>query len=283
MAAGDVSVSMTSQAFRPTPFNDGTVSGGVTISDGDMVFDGVNGKVTTTLTDNSAFNTTGFSLTGWFNATNTNTATAQYLNTKVDADLSKGFYLYIGSAMGANRLNFKIETAGVEINTGASSITGGNLYHYVVNVEPNGNVTFYLNGIQSGTPGISGTLDKITTTTALILGNRVDSARPYGGTLSSVVFNRPLSQTEISQIYNAGKDAYSPVTNGLVAQYSGRDFAGTAVAPKRIQDTATFNRSTARTFQTIMETFRKNTNANSKFVFDEVNNGVMLAHIEEAA
>ena len=39
-------------------------------------------------------------------------------------------------------------------------------------------------------------------------------------------FNRALSQDEITQLYNQGRGSYPTVTDGLVAQYSGRDFAG---------------------------------------------------------
>jgi hypothetical protein len=66
-----------------------------------------------------------------------------------------------------------------------------------------------------------------------------DSGTRYlNGELSSqFIFNRALTQNEITSIYNAGKDAYSPVTDGLVAQYSGRDFNGTSEEPNYIFDT----------------------------------------------
>jgi hypothetical protein len=64
-----------------------------------------------------------------------------------------------------------------------------------------------------------------------------------GSINNALIFNRALTQSEITQIYNAGKDAYTPVTDGLVAQYSGRDYLGTAAAPTIIYDTHEYNKS----------------------------------------
>jgi len=292
MAAGDVSVSMTSQAFRPTPFNDSTVSGGVTIEDGAMVFNGVDGRIS--LGDVAPFRfdvSNPFTLSTWINSTSV--TTAQFIfNKQLNSGDFTGYFLSVSNTGSGGRLRVSLRDDGtkqIDLQT-TENVLKNNTLHYVV-MTYNGNssasgIEVYIDGVKQSKVITADTspLDITTTGTALQIGSRSTNVNPFNGSIyTSQIFNRSLSQAEISQIYNAGKDAYSPVTTGLVAQYSGRDYTGTAAAPKRIQDTATFNRSTARTFQTIMETFRKNTNANSKFVFDEVNNGVMLAHIEEAA
>jgi len=276
MAAGDVTVSVTSQAHRTGTFNDGTVSGGVTISDGAMVFDGASATQRVDL--GTQFNsTTSFSFGTWFKIEG-NTGFKRVL-VKYDLTSTDVPYQILTGSSGTTSIGAEVRTN--VTGYGAYSGNLGNGWNHIIGVIYGTQFKIYVNGVLLDNKTISGTLKN--NNNHLQIGQRLTAETFNGSVTTTQIFNKALSSSEISQIYNAGKDAYSPVTNGLVAQYSGRDFTGTAAAPKRIQDTATFNRSTARTFQTVMESLRKNTNANSKFVFDEVNNQVLLAHIEEAA
>jgi len=272
MAAGDVTAQLSSQAIRTGTFNDGTVSGGVTISDGAMVFDG-SGSVA--VASNMLNNSNTFSISLWA-SWNDLTGNQRLLNGD-----SSGEGMYIRKTTG-NAIDFLATGLSDDYLSSGFIVTTGQDYHIVV--VYNGTTKFiYINNVLRASEPATGNTSGIAN--FRIGSNRIGLSDFMKGTINNVLIfpNRALSPTEIALINASGKDAYSPVTDGLVAQYSGRDYTGTAAAPKRIQDTATFNRSTARTFQTVMESLRKNTNANSKFVFDEVNNGVMLAHIEEAA
>jgi hypothetical protein len=85
----------------------------------------------------------------------------------------------------------------------------------------------YVNGTYKSSASAS---DKISID--LISGKGTNS---MNGSINNVlIFNISLTQSEVTAIYNAGKDAYSPVTDGLIAQYSGRDYYGTAGAPIKI-------------------------------------------------
>jgi hypothetical protein len=66
------------------------------------------------------------------------------------------------------------------------------------------------------------------------------SSSHFPGSIKIVGFfkNNNLSNTEITEIYNAGKDSLSPIRTGLAAEYSGRYYEGTAAVPTSITDTA---------------------------------------------
>ena len=98
------------------------------------------------------------------------------------------------------------------------------LWYHLTAIRTNNQAKLYVNGIeQTGTSSpTSANVNK------LWLGGRQDAAEYWNGSIDDVqIFNRALSQDEITQLYNQGRGKYSSVTNGLVAQYSGRDFAGT--------------------------------------------------------
>jgi len=64
------------------------------------------------------------------------------------------------------------------------------------------------------------------------------NTQPLNGSISTTqIYNKALTQSEITEIYTAGKDSYTPVGDGLIAQYSGKDFEGTTANPTTIYDT----------------------------------------------
>jgi hypothetical protein len=282
MAAGDVSVELSSQSARKAPFNDGTRSGGVTISDGAMVFDGANGHFTG---GNIGLNHTSIrTFSTWVNVNSL--ASAQFIQSFELGGAYRGIFNI--ETNGKLRLELTATTNGIRFFS-TNTLATGNWYHvaYVVNESINlsGGVStniveLYINGNKEiiSTSSIGGSA---TATTNLFIA-RVTTNYLNGSLGSTQMFNKILSPTEISQIYNAGKDAYSPVTNGLVAQYSGRDFSGTEALPIKIYDTASLNKNIIN--PTIVETALKKLrkSANDKFLLDEINNSIMVAHIEEA-
>ena len=115
------------------------------------------------------------------------------------------------------------------------SCLGFSLFGYAAGINNNGTITLYLNGVEQ-TATQSGSY---TMSAQFRIGQGTSAGANFldGDVNNFMIFNRALTQEEITEIYNAGKDAYTPVTNSLVAQYSGRDFAGTEANPTTIYDT----------------------------------------------
>jgi hypothetical protein len=220
--------------------NDGTVSGGVTINEttGAMVFDGVDGRVDTGIRpDLSSGDKTfvvDFVYDDSYSVIFTNLNRAHF-----SSGHFKGFNIYIE---GSGTLRFSIGDGTNNIRgINIGSVTQGEEYNLVVTFSGD-TVTTYLNGIQTYTTTnsiISGSddgqhniyLGRFSTTT------QNPNGWPLEGSISRFLyFENILPQSKINQIYNAGKDSYSPVGDGLVAQYSGRDFEGSAAAPTTILD-----------------------------------------------
>jgi hypothetical protein len=273
MAAGDVVSIACNQVIRSSP-NDGTCSGGVVITDGAMVFDGVNGYV-----ENSAkIFSDNLTLSAWISPSeikNNQGILSQRGNLKGD-----GFLRFTGTN---GKLQFFIRSAdGTTFNTfitQADVVSTINQDYHIVVISNLTNASMFVNGVQVALTQATTTAS--TTSTNLRIG-RDDTNYFNGKNYISQIFNRQLSSTEITQIYEAGKDAYSPVTSGLVAQYSGRDYYGTAAAPTTILDTASNNNSTALFVERALKTQR--VNANSKYIVEALDGKAILVNsIEEAA
>jgi hypothetical protein len=274
MAAGDVTAQLSSQAIRTGTFNDGTVSGGVTIEDGAIVLDGSSGTIiTTTGTENIIDDT--FSLALWLDF---NTQ-AQFAGV-----ITKGTVNVAGWELIATNFARVLDFSGIHAGTNTQIFrtaplpAGMNLYILTFNGTT---ATLYLNNVFNiqGDKNVDNIIDS---NELLRLGGRAHNTdRAFNGISPNMqIYNKVLSESERTAIYNAGKDAYSPVTDGLVAQYSGRDFAGTEASPDIIYDTATFNRSMERTIERQLTNVR--TGANDIYFMDEVNKSILNVHIEEA-
>jgi len=227
MAAGDVTAVLSKAQTKGT--NDGTPSGGVTISDGAMVFDAT-GRVSlgnpTALNFNS---TTPYAISLWIKPNAV--AGAQMIFAKDGGGGAGSYEVYLFDR------NVLFRQSGNFVVTSGNLANAGEVIHILALNDRNatGNSKIYINGNLS----ISGTIANVDVGTGLnaFIGGRNAGGSWFNGSVyTSSVYNKALTTTEITQIYNAGKDAYSPVTSGLVAQYSGRDYFGTAAAPKKILD-----------------------------------------------
>jgi hypothetical protein len=269
MAAGDVTCAVTSQSARSNT-NDGTVSAAnVSISGGDIAFAGTNGTVN--LGNLNAFINGVQTISLWLNIKKSGSqAELLYMavvNNRVYLAKSNVDNLFV--ALGNTYNTFRV----------AASWSADTLYHFVmIRDQTNQKGTIYWNGNYLTEFAVT-TID--TATNGNLHMGSTGAANFLVGSLTNLqIFNRALTQAEITQIYEAGKDAYSPVTSGLVAQYSGRDYFGTTAAPTKILDTASINKSTAALFERNLKQARKT--ANDKYIADEVNNQILFSHIEEA-
>ena len=125
------------------------------------------------------------------------------------------------------------------------------LYNIIISYS-NGTQKIYINGSLSDTKTITeGTL---TNENYRIGTSDVLSGNPglgFNGTIyQTLIFNRNVSDEEATTIYNAGKDAYSPITDGLIMQYTAKDYLGTPESPTRIYNTKTYPEKVNNTFST---------------------------------
>jgi len=220
MAAGDLISS------RGGIAGSGVVTGAV-ITSGAMVFDGVDDVIETNVTLNQLGALSELTVSAWVNSLAD--GVNQEIVTVYGGVGFRQFVLYKRSTNDFRAIFYNATTN----NLLQSGVTGtiGEWFHIATSYK-SGEQKIYVNGVAVGNIGV-------------LTGNILDVARTikigddtlgfFNGSINNVlIFNRALTQPEVTAIYNAGKDAYSPVTDGLVAQYSGRDYYGTAGAPKKI-------------------------------------------------
>jgi len=184
-----------------------------------LVFDGVDDLVTVTHHANQLL-TTGFTLSAWINPRTTGDSNAGRIFDKTTAAGADGYYFKY-STLG--RVGLAIH-AGTEISCASGSVPLGQWTHALVTVASGATVTFYINGVASGTPATTSALSNITTTDNLIIGDRTDTTRSFNGSIDEPrIWNVALTQAQITALYQQG----TVPTTGLVAEYKFNEGSGT--------------------------------------------------------
>jgi hypothetical protein len=184
-----------------------TVSEAVWTEDEGYTFDGENDSIAVTH-HASQLLTTGGTIEAWIKP-------ATVGEPGLIVDKSSNFNGVNGYAFG---LSSSDDNAYFIINSGTfrktaygAIISGdGNWYHVVATWDNTGYTTIYVNGSQSGTPGISADPAGITTTNALTIGNRSTATdRTFDGVIGDVrLYSYPLSSDDVLRNYNATKTRY---------------------------------------------------------------------------
>jgi hypothetical protein len=211
-------------------FNDGTVSGGVTIDDGAMVFDGVDGVVNLNTNLASYINSTKlFSLSAWV---------------KTNEVASQTWALAIGGT-GANKVSltknadYKVRIEVTDTSNNPKYATSINPINHsewtlITGVYNGSSIFIYINGVLSS----STLVGNINDVSGLSYMGARGTNNYWNGSIDDVqIHNRALTQDEITAQYNLGRGKYALATDGLVFQASGRDYAGTEATPTTIYDT----------------------------------------------
>jgi hypothetical protein len=213
---------------------DGTVSGGVTIADGAMVFNG--GTVQTGLNaDLSKDFTIGIRLSS---VDVSNTSTWRPFIGKLNS---------LSIAAGDTTQNLSLirvlwSTNGGTSLTAGTTIGGMNFGDWsgdLLIVEYNATtqeIKIYKNSELKGT------------ITSVVIGNNTNGilfshADMRFRSKSGFFHNRTLTPQERTAIFNAGPNAKCSVERGLVAEYNGRDYLGTPALPTKILDVASWSGS----------------------------------------
>jgi hypothetical protein len=145
--------------------------------------------------------------------------------------------------------------------------TVGQWYHLIV-TRDNANMRFYVNGNLSGSVSTNGQLPFYGSSyTNAIIGGRSTLTQFYQGALDDIsVYNRALSATEATQLYNAGSACTQVnLQNGLVGCYP---FAGNA-----LDATSTGNNGTVNGAALTTDRFG---NANGAYAFDGIDDYISL-------
>lgn len=122
-----------------------------------------------------------------------------------DTGGNNGFLLALE---GSNRVQFKINNQ-TTVYSGSESVSYNRWMHVLVSWDETGLATFYINGLQSGSPANAGSPTGMTTTAPLTIGNRSNNTdRTFNGYIDDVrVYAQSLSLAEVQGIYRASLEA----------------------------------------------------------------------------
>ena len=187
--------------------NNGTLTNGPTPTIGKigqaLLFDGVNDYLN--MGAPSALNITGpFSISAWINPKSFGGSSRGRVVDKFSDDGTTGYGFFVDNVNTTNGITICtggcVGSAAVISNSNAIQT---NTWQHVV-VSYNGTTaTIYVNGVSVG----SGALDPPPSgSNNFYVGNRSATDRAFDGTMDEVrVYNRALSQTEVTQLYNQGR------------------------------------------------------------------------------
>ena len=187
--------------------NTGTLVNGVGYSGGNLgslSFDGVNDYVD--LTSTIQFNTSDFSISGWFRSNSGNSNFKQIWSSGYSGetpDIEIGLYSPI------NELYFYLRPPGARVNTTYS--VDDNTWRQFTIVKTSTQILLYVNGILENST--SGTFTSDVDSVGVIprIGNGLNNInnRHFKGNIAQVsIYNRALSAAEIQQNYNALKSRF---------------------------------------------------------------------------
>jgi hypothetical protein len=233
--------------------NDVTVSGGVTIADEAMVFDGTKYIVV----PGEDFPLQVIDANNFEPLLNIHTVirmnpngTFAQITRKGTGTTNHGFYF---RKTNTNRIQFGVRVRNLDLSAAVwlEPISGifdteqdVDVFVRVYQVSNQIHAQLYINNVlvstASGTSSPTNGYGIVRTTQELTIGGRVEDqywdSRIYGIRF----FNRNLTTEERTATFNAGKKALSPVRDGLIGEWSGRYYEGTPEAPTKILDTASW-------------------------------------------
>jgi hypothetical protein len=220
--------------------NRGSVSGGITVSGEAIVFNGTDALIVSG--DDSSFNlSSGFSITGWVNVLDI--ASGGSIVAKGGGTTTQ--YMIDFRGTGTTR---KLAFFGYESGVAKGDTTGSttNFYeagwkHFACTFDGTTWKT-YVDNVLEREVSVPATLTH--TTQVLTFGHRVGASARFKGSATSLqMFNKVLSQSEVTRLFKTGKDAYSSVTENLFFQYSGKDYIGSEALPTTFYNMIPFSKT----------------------------------------
>jgi hypothetical protein len=174
-------------------------------SNNDIVFDGVNDSLVTSLTDNTNFQNT-FTIEVWVNTQPPGTNYFRMWDKSAGTSVVGGFSIYIQWTGSTNKIYNAI--TGTLINT-SSATYSANTWTRLSVVYSSAYVKVYKNGSQIKYLTHSQSLSGVNTSNPFVLGNVNGNNRPLKGKIGMAsIYNRELSGSEILSNYNTTKERY---------------------------------------------------------------------------
>jgi hypothetical protein len=122
---------------------------------------------------------------------------------------SAGYQIYLFS----NQFNLYLQGASTRVLN--YSLVSGASYHINISIQRSSIATIYVNGSSVGTIDVSMDAANIISTTALLaFGSNLSGTFTTGNYYLSRLYNKALSQSEVTSLYNGQR-----ITDGLVAEY----------------------------------------------------------------
>lgn len=186
--------------------NNGTNSG-VTINqvgkiDKAYSFDGVNDWINT----NSAFDTPAKTICAWFNATTINSNLKRVFDNDASAKTYGGINIYVN-------------TTGIVYSQGTTTFVSSgistNTWYYVCSMYNSTNYAFYRDGtlVSSGAYSSFNAGSEVNINLKIGAERGLDGTRFFAGKIDEVsIWNRTLTQAEITALYNSGAGSSYPFT-----------------------------------------------------------------------
>ena len=226
--------------------NDGTPEWWVSIVDGYMDFDGVDGTrvslANTTLYQNS------FTVCWW--ATKESLSSSNILSQNWWSNDNR-FILWHQSDWATPTLRTNLFIGGTQMTGRSHAIPiNGDVFFFFYSYDSSDNSTVLYIDDNEATWTLTTWVSSNTAVHFIWARHNGNNVRD--GKINIMMYNRKLSNQDRISIMNAWKDAYSPITDWLVAQYSGRDFAGTEANPTTIYDTNWIGQISATDTRTIL-------------------------------
>jgi hypothetical protein len=194
--------------------NHGTLMNGCTFATGKIgkafTFDGVNDYVALPTTSLNLVDDFSVSLWAYFNSFSNNGLVSNYYRLSPFtvyygwSIIALGGKITFDTYNGVNATNQRVET---------SALATGNWYHIVVNYKEGVNTTIYINGTLSVTGNTTTPIGYSGNETPTIGGVQAGTGYQYplNGKLDSVtVWNKVLTSTEVTELYNSGNGKQYP-------------------------------------------------------------------------
>lgn len=155
---------------------------------------------------NALMLTDEISVEAWIRPANTTQSNGARVVTLSNDTTRRNFMIGQNGTSYEGRLRHSVSSDGngTSVTSPATTATTG-LQHVIFTRDAAGSTKLYINGVLQTTATLSGTLDNFNTVLTLNLANEMTGDRPWLGELHLVaVYNRALSQTEITQNVSAG-------------------------------------------------------------------------------
>jgi hypothetical protein len=182
----------------------GSLENGASYSNGAMVFDGTNDTVRVGNASNIITNPSAITVESWVKTNVVGFYKKIIITSPSGSQGVRGFYLSLGPA--PDRLYFGVKTNLGEVYPSYGSNISTTQYSHIIGTYDSSLVKLYLNGNLVASQSLSGNID---TTGICKISGYDNNNETWNGNISNIkIYNRALTQAEITQNFNALRGRY---------------------------------------------------------------------------